>query len=304
MTKIVVTQPMSLSEAQKERLEQLGEVKYYDELASSSDEWLKRTEGADVICTGIFGIRDAYGRLKDVFVSVPFVGVGSFADPAVLKTNNITLCNSPGSNRHAVSEWIVFMIIESMRDLAHYINSEESPAAGLPPAGIGLAGRKVTILGKGNIGSRVGAVCEALEMDATYFTRGDNLAEKVKEADVVVDCLTANPTTANLLNEDFFSAMKDGAIFISVTVDSIVNIDDMLAALDSGRLTLVAHDVMNAKLGDTTDPLFVRLREHPKVKATPHISGFSDVTYQIGNDMMIANIEAWLAGKPTNVFGA
>jgi phosphoglycerate dehydrogenase-like enzyme len=59
---------------------------------------------------------------------------------------------------------------------------------------------------------------------------------------------------------------------------------------------------MNAKLGDTADPLYTRLREHEHVYATPHISGFSDVTNRIGNDMMIGNIEAWLAGKPINVF--
>jgi glycerate dehydrogenase len=303
MTKIVVTQPMSLSDAHKERLEKLGEVKYYDDLAPHPEEWLKRTEGADIICSGIFGLRDAYSQLKDIFVTVPFVGVGSFADPAVLKSNNVTLCNSPGSNKYAVSEWIIFMIIETMRDLAHYINSEEEPCIGLPPAGTGLKGRNITILGKGNIGSRVGAVCEALEMNVTYFTRGDDLAESVKDADVVVDVLTANPTTQNLLNKDFFNSMKDDSIFISVTVDSIVNIEDMLSALDSGKLRAIAHDVMNAKLGDTTDPLFVRLREHPKAKPTPHISGFSDVTNQMGNDMMIGNIEAWKAGEPTNVFG-
>lgn len=303
MKKIVVTQPMSFSPEQKARLDKLGDVTYFDELAVSPEEWLKRCEGADAVCSGIFGLRDAYADLKDIFVSVPFVGVGSFADPQVLKTNNITLCNSPGSNRHAVSEWIVFMIIESLRDLAHYINSDEEPVVGLPPAGIGLAVRKLTVLGKGNIGSRVGAVCEALEMEVSYFTRGDDLAESVKEADVVVDCLTANPTTMNLLNGDFFESMKDGSYFVSVTVDSIVDIDAMLKAVDSGKLAGVAHDVMNAKLGDTSNPLFIRLKTHPKVKATPHISGFSDVSSQIGNDMMIANVEAWLAGSPTNVFG-
>jgi phosphoglycerate dehydrogenase-like enzyme len=60
---------------------------------------------------------------------------------------------------------------------------------------------------------------------------------------------------------------------------------------------------MNAKLGDTNDSLFVRLRNHPKAYPTPHIAGFSDVTNLIGNNMMIDNLEAWFAGKPINVFG-
>lgn len=303
MTRIVVTQPLRLSEEQKGRLEKLGEVKYYEDVPVSAEEWLKRTDGADVVCSGIFGLRDIYHRLEDVFVSVPFVGVGSFADPDVLKENNITLCNSPGSNKYAVSEWIVFMIIETMRDLAHYINSDEEPVAGLPPYGIGLKDRNITILGKGNIGLRVGTVCEALGMKVKYFKRGDDLAKSVEDADVVVDVLTANPTTMNILNKDFFDSMKNGSTFISVTVDSIVNIQDMIEALDKGKLRAAAYDVMNAGLGDTSDELFVKLKNHPKIKATPHISGFSDTTNKDGNNIMISNIESWKKGKPINVFG-
>jgi phosphoglycerate dehydrogenase-like enzyme len=303
MTRIVVTQPMRLSEEQRIRLEKLGEVKYYEDVPASPDEWLKRTSGADVICSGIFGLRDVYDQLKNVFVSVPFVGVGSFADPTILKGNNVTLCNSPGSNKYAVSEWIIFMIIETMRDLAHYINSNDEPAAGLPPYGIGLHDRNITILGKGNIGLRVGTVCEALGMKVKYFKRGDDLAESVEDADVVVDVLTANPTTMNILNKDFFDSMKNGSTFISVTVDSIVNIQDMIEALDKGKLRAAAYDVMNAGLGDTSDELFVKLKNHPKIKATPHISGFSDTTNKDGNNIMISNIESWKKGKPINVFG-
>lgn len=138
-------------------------------------------------------------------------------------------------------------------------------------------------------------------MIVTYFGRGDNLFEKVKDADVVVDALSANPTSVGLLNKDFFGSLRDGAVFISVTVDSIVNIDEMLLALESGKLACVAHDVMNAKPGDTSDQLYKKLYNHPNVLVTPHIAGFSDVTNKIGNDMMIDNVEAWIKGKPINV---
>lgn len=158
-------------------------------------------------------------------------------------------------------------------------------------------------MGKGNIGKRVGAVCEALGMKVTYFERGHNLSEAVKDADVVVDVLSTNPSSKGLLNKDFFGSVRKGAIFISVTTNAIVDFDAMLSALDEGQLSFVAHDVANAKPGDAADPLYEKLRRHSKVYTTPHIAGFSDVTTQIGNDMMIENVEAWLKGKPTNVFG-
>ncbi|PIP53265.1 hydroxyacid dehydrogenase, partial [Candidatus Beckwithbacteria bacterium CG23_combo_of_CG06-09_8_20_14_all_34_8] len=106
-----------------------------------------------------------------------------------------------------------------------------------------------------------------------------------------------------LLNKEFFDSVKKGSIFISVTVDGIEDFDAMISTLDEGRLAYVAHDVMNAPLGDVTNSIYDRLRRHPKVYTTPHISSFSDVTTKIGNDMMIDNVEAWTKGKPTNVFG-
>lgn len=303
MTKIVVTNPMYFSQSQKDRLEKLGDVTFYDDHPKSGDEWLKRCQGFDIICSWMFGLREKYSELKNVFISVPFVGVSSFADPAILRANKITICNSPGCNRHGVSEWIIYMILTTMRQLGKYVNTTEKLTIPLPTPSVGLAGKNITILGKGNVGKRVGTICEALEMNVTYFLRGNNLLKTVKDADVIVDVLSANPSSKGLLNKDFFNSVKKGTIFISVTVDSIVDFDAMLSALDQGRLAFVAHDVMNAKPADTSDVLYQKLRSHPKVYATPHISAFTDVTTRIGNDMMIDNVEAWLKGKPINVFG-
>jgi len=304
MLKIVVTNPMDLSRNQKARLEKLGKVTFYNDYPSSADEWIKRCQDFDIICSWITGLREKYSELKNVFISVPFVGVSSFADPAIIKANNITLCNRPGCNRHAVSEWIIYMILTIMRQLGKYINTTEKFTIPFSTPSIGLAGKNITILGKGNVGKRVGTICEALEMNVTYFTRGESLSKVVKDADVIVDALSANPSSKGLLNREFFGSVKKGAVFISVTVNSIVDIDAMLSALDQGQLAFVAHDVMNAKPGDTDDVLYERLRNHPKVYATPHISAFNDVTTRIGNDMMIDNIEAYLKGKPINVFGS
>ncbi len=300
--KIVVTCPMGLSPEQKARLEKLGEVTYYD-THPSVEEWLERAKGHDIVCSWIGGLREKYGELRDTFISVPFVGVSSFADPAIVKANNLTISNSPGCNRHAVSEWIIYMMLSATRHISDYVNVQDPVAVPLENPSIGLAGKHITILGKGSVGSRVGAICEALEMKVAYFTRDGDLRASVKDADIVVDALSANPISRGLLGKDFFAAIKDGAIFISVTVDSIVDIDAMLAALETGKLSRVAHDVMNAKLGDAHDPLYDRLRRHPRVLATPHIAAFTDVTTTIGNDMMIDNIEAWLKGKPIHVFG-
>lgn len=280
------------------RLEKLGDVTYFDTHPTPA-EWLKRVEGYEIICSWFGGLRENIGNIKNVIVSVPAVGVRSFADPTILKANNVTLCNSPGCNRHAVVEWITYVLLESMRRIGECVNTIK-PVSFDPPTK-GLMGKKIAILGYGDVGKQLGKVCEAFGMTVDYFKRGGNLIKTVQAADVVVDVLSANPTSAGLLNHDFFQSLKDGVVFISVTVDSIVDIKAMLSALDSGKIAYVAHDVMNAKPGDIADPIYNNIRSHRNVLVTPHIAGFSDVTNKLGNDLMIDNVEAWLAGTPINV---
>lgn len=138
-------------------------------------------------------------------------------------------------------------------------------------------------------------------MHVKYFLRGDKLIDCVKEADVVVDTMSTNPDSKGLLGERFFGSLKKGAGFITITVH--VEVEAMLAALDNGTLSFAAHDVMVANLGDVSNPVYQKLYKHPKVLATPHLAGLSDVSNRIGNDMMIENVERWIKGEPINVFG-
>jgi glycerate dehydrogenase len=298
MPKIVVTQPMYFLPRHRERLNALGEVTYHDEIAKTPEEWIARCQDYDIICTSIFGIRDKWQELHDAFVSLPFVGVGFF-DSEKLRANNVTVANSPGCNRHAVAEWIIGMMILMGRKLDVLVNIKELPLGSNVPT-FGFAGKNVTILGKGNIGGRVGIICEALEMHVTHFRRGDDLQTKVKDADVIIDTLSTNPETKGLLNDEFFAWLKDGAMFITIAIDT-VDIPAMIAALDSGKLAYAAHDAINIQIYDTSDPNYQLLASHPNAFATPHIAFNTDVTRRIANDMMIGNVEAWLKGKPENL---
>jgi glycerate dehydrogenase len=97
----------------------------------------------------------------------------------------------------------------------------------------------------------------------------------------------------------FFEALKGGVYFVTVSAGKVLDIDGMFNALDNGKLKLAAHDAMMA--GDTSDELYQNILKHPKVYATPHIGYNTDEAEKTGNDMMIANVEAWLAGSPINV---
>lgn len=140
MPKIVVTQELDLFPDQLERLHTLGEVKIYHDLAPSYDAWLDRVKDFDVICTGKFGLKQKIYELKDVFISLPFVGTG-WIDTQRTTTNNVTISRSPGCNKDAVSEWIIMTLLVLLRRLPHYMNALDLPKGVMPCIGDNSGGR-------------------------------------------------------------------------------------------------------------------------------------------------------------------
>jgi glycerate dehydrogenase len=297
--KIVVSQPMELLPDQIERLKNMGELKIYSDMASSYEEWLERVKDVDIIITGKYGLKQKIYELSDKFIAVPFVAIG-WIDKKKLKERNITFAYAPGCNKVAVSEWIIGIMISLLREFPKYINSTNLPK-GFPPKTRSLAGKTVCILGPGNVGSRVGKICEALEMNVKYFRRGDDLIEAVKDADVVVNTLSHNPSTEGLLDKKFFSSLKKGAYFITPVSKRINAVDVMIEALDKGTLAGVGTDAGSVEPGDTADEDYKKLLKHPNIIVTPHIAFNTDNTARVGYDMVIDNVEAWLKGKPKNL---
>lgn len=300
--KIVVTNKRGFTPVQEERLNSLGDVTFYDTVPKDAKEYLERVKDADVICSGTAGLQDAYAKLKNVYVTVGFVSV-AFVNTEVMRKNGVTISNAPGANRHAVSEWVIWMMITMLRKLNTALDREETyrKNGDLPKLEESLCDKKLTILGAGNVGKQVGRLAEAFDMQVSYFKHGDDLMESVKDADVIVDTLSSNDSTQKILNEKFFDSLKKGSHFITVTRAEVVDEEAMLAALDSGTLAGVATDCGGVLVGDTEDPFYKKMLAHPKIYATPHIAYSATKSFQLGNDIMINNVEAFIKGNPQNV---
>lgn len=301
MVKIVVTQDLGLNPENIEKLKQLGDLTIYNEISRTPEEWLSRCRGADIICTGKYGIKTkkAY-ELQNVFYALPFVGVGFF-DKKKLREKNITVSYCPGCNTDAVAEWIIGMIINLFRNLPQMTNNATLSESEILKETLGLTNKKITIIGKGNIGSRVGIICDALDMRVRYYRRENNLIRSIEDADIVVNTLGKNTTTDNILDENFFNSLKRGSFFISVTNPSIFDTNAMIKSLDKNRLSKAAIDAGEVQFGNVKDSYYKKLLKHPKIFATLHIAYNTDITTALCNKMMIENIEAWLNKKPINI---
>jgi phosphoglycerate dehydrogenase-like enzyme len=299
MPKIVVTQNLQFTSSQKERLNKLGEVTFYDDVNNDPAEWLKRVSGFEIIISESFGLLQNLYKLKNCFVSIPFVALGKI-DSDRLKKNKVIIANAPGCNKEAVCEWIIFMLLSLIRKIGYLTNSV-SPTENFLEFSSGLKNSQVVILGKGNVGSQVGAVCNSLGMQVSYYLKDDNLIDRVKEADVIINCLSRNESTEGLLNKLFFKSLKKGSYYITTSRPEIHDTEAMLDALADGTLAGVADDCSSGKVGDATDEYYKKIINHKGVLATPHIAWNTKSANDLGNDLAIDNIEAYLRGKPINL---
>lgn len=295
MKEIIVLGPKP-NDDQKKRLAKLGEVKYYPS-PSSSNELVKKAEGADVLFSDGAFLLESLQKLKDVFVTYPYVELGVF-DSKELKKNGVIVANSQGGNRPSIIEWVMFMTLELFRKFTPMVRAKKNFPVELQET---LVDKKVLIVGKGSIGSKIAISCKAFGMKVDFFKRGDNLRAKSKDADLVINALNCNTSSKNLLNEKFFMSLKKGAYYLTFARPYTYDIDGLLKAINKGVVAGAAIDCDPEKFGDTTNKFYRKCLSNEKVLVTPHIAFSTKQAIVNGGEVAIQNIEAYVAGKPQNV---
>jgi phosphoglycerate dehydrogenase-like enzyme len=293
--KIVVTGSMPFSADQLLRLHQVGRVTTAS--ANSPEDWLKQVEGADVVCSDGAFLADNLERLRDVFVTFPFVEIGSF-DTEALARRNVLVANARGSNRDSVVEWAVFMALSLLRRFPDYVNADRELRF---ERGESLAGKDVCVIGAGDIGSQLGRVLEALRANVRYTGRDDDLITAVKGCQLIINSLSATPSSAGLLDREFFRALEPGSYFITYVRPHTFDIDALLEALDDGLLAGAAIDCDPQTPFDTANACYRRLAGHQKVLATPHVAFATTQAQRQSLETVVENVEAFANGRPRNV---
>jgi D-3-phosphoglycerate dehydrogenase len=293
---IVVTGAMPFSAEQVRRLQRVGHVTMAGD-ASSGDEWLKQVEGADVVCSDGTFVAGNLERLHDVFITFPFVEIGSF-DTDALARRNVMVANARGSNRESVVEWAVFMALSLLRRFPDYVNADRELRF---ERGESLYSKDICVIGAGDIGSQLGKVLEVLRAKVRYVTRDDDLMTAVKGCQLIVNSLSSTPSSAQLLDRGFFRALEPGAYFITYVRPHTFDVTALLEALDDGILAGAAIDCDPQTPFDTTNDYYRTLAAHEKVLATPHVAFATTQAGRQSLDTVVENVEAFANGRPRNV---
>lgn len=187
----------------------------------------------------------------------------------------------------------------------HQAAAEWTPLPIRPPGEL-----RIAILGYGTMGAAVAKALSVLgfsvavasrrsprdPVDGIDYLSGETaIAETAKGADMLINVLPLTPQTANILNNDLFSKLKNGAWLIQIGRGEHLHEDDFMAALDSGQLSGASLDVFRKEPLPAGHPFW----RDGRLRITPHIA--SDSTPRIVSEQVLLSARELLAGEPLSL---
>ena len=229
-----------------------------------------------------------------------------FLDLEKLERNKILLTNGSGIHSIPIAESVFGMLLAHARGIQQAVKNQQTKTWNQVNKLMELHEKTIMIVGTGKIGVEVGRLAKAFNMktigvnrsgrDVAYMDqliKQPELKEQVKQADIVVNILPHTDQTHYFFNEDIFSQMKEGTLFINVGRGPTVKTDDLIKALDNGKLAFAGLDVFE------TEPLPEEneLWDREDVLITSHITGIAEHFKKRLFAIFAENLKAYLAGE-------
>jgi D-3-phosphoglycerate dehydrogenase len=238
------------------------------------------------------GIRSRTHLTEAVLAQAPkLTAIGAFCigtnqiDLAAAMRRGIPVFNAPFSNTRSVAELVLAEIIMLMRGIPHknavlHRNGWVKSAAG----SFEVRGKTLGIVGYGHIGTQIGVLAEQLGMQVVFVDieaklplgnarQLPSLDALLEAADVVTLHVPETPATQNMIGPLQLAKMKKGAHLINASRGTVVDIDALVGALDTGHLAGAAIDVFPVEPQGNDAKFESALTRFDNVLLTPHIGG-------------------------------
>ena len=283
---------------------------------TEAHETLERIRGADIVITNKVVISaQAFAENPQLkLVAVTATGVNN-VDVEAAKQNGTVVCNIRAYGNESVAEHAFMMMITLMRNLPAYQRDvaaglwENSPFfchLGAPMRD--LNGKTLAIFGRGNIGKTLATYAQAFKMNVVFAEHKNaqsirdgyvSFDEAIRSADVVSLNCPLTPQTTNMIGEAELQQMKPGAILINCGRGGLVDEAALVAALKYGQIGGAGFDVLTQEPPRDGNPLLkARL---PNLIVTPHIAWASQEAANRLFDILLDNINRFVAGNPQNL---
>lgn len=273
----------------------------------SEDELIEKLKGVHVL-----GIRSKTQVTKRVLESAKkLMVVGAFCigtkqiDLEACKENGVIVFNAPYSNTRSVVELAIGEIIMLMRSV--FQRSMELHNGQWNKTAQGsreIRGKKLGIVGYGNIGKQLSVLAEALGMDVYYYdvedrlalgnaTKVDELGSLLSQVDVVTLHIDDNPANKNFIGKEELAQMKEGAYLVNLSRGFVVDVEALRDALKSGKLAGAAVDVY-PKEPRANGEYETELQGLNNVILTPHVGGSTEEAQRDIADFVPGKIMAYI----------
>jgi len=258
---------------------------------------------------------DLVEKLPDSIRAIATFSVGyDHIDLEATRQRGILVTNTPDVLTDATADLTLLLLLGAAR---HASEGErmirEGAWSGIRPTellGVQLTGKRLGILGMGRIGQAVAHRARAFNMEIHYCNRKklpleveagaifhSNPDDLLLESDFFSLHCPATPETVNFLNAQRIVLLPDGAIVINTARGSLINDDDLIAALKSGKIAAAGLDVYNGE--PNIHPTY---RSLPNTFLLPHIGSATTETRTKMGFVALDNLDAIFADKmPPNL---
>jgi len=310
--KIVVADSIYLPMGYREKLESFGELKVFDSMPNSMDEFIERIHDAEIVIVGRFGFsKEAFQAASNLkMISVWQTGYDHI-DIKAANEAGVIVSNVPGYAFDAVAE-LVFAFALSLFRKVHVADRKirKGKFDWKDYVGNELMGKTIGVLGTGNIGIRVIQIAHGFNMNILSVTRHPNPSKEkrlgikfvdmdtlLKESDIVTLHVPLTPETEKMIGEAELDKMKSSAILINTARGKIVDEGALVRALKEKRIRGAGLDVFERE----PLPIDSLLMDLDNVMLTPHIAFLSEESLEECTYLCVENVEMFVKGKVQNV---
>lgn len=245
-------------------------------------------------------------RLPALEIAASF-GVGyDPIDAAHAATRGIVVTNTPDVLSEEVADVGLGLLIMTARELGaaeRYVRAGRWAKDGAFPLSRGtLRGRTLGILGLGRIGLEVAKRAEGFGLTVAYCNRHrradvpyawyPDVLALAHAVDTLMIVVPGGAETHHLVNAEVLAALGPAGILINIGRGSTVDTDALISALKDGTILAAGLDVV---AGEPAVP--EALLALDRVVLLPHVASASWATRQAMADLVVANLDAWFAGK-------
>ena len=315
MKKIVVLDGKTLGNVDYIKLNEFGEVIYYD--LTLKEEVADRIKDANIVLTNKVLLNEENLRGADSLELICEMATGyNNIDINYAKEKNIAVTNVNGYSTTTVAQHTFAMLLHLYDNISYFDNfiksgeySKSGMFTNIQVPYKDLCGKIWGIVGLGNIGKRVAKIAQAFGARVVYYSTSGKNADSdyarvefdslLKQCDIISIHAPLNEKTEGLIDYEAFTKMKKDSVLINVGRGPIVVDEDLARAIDEEIIGGAAVDVFKVEPISVENPL-LKIKNKERLVLTPHIAWASvEARNRLFTDLL-ENISAYNRGEKRN----